>query len=226
MVYKTSKETQERKDMKKQHILDTAAKVFAARGYHHTTVKDIVDEADISIGSFYFYFKSKEELFAALYAEISQKHADIIGSVLNYEGCGLVKSFSRAITASLWAYQQKRDLTGIMMFEAMSLNSEFKKKWFEVVKLNCIRIKDLFRTLSDQGKIDVPDLDVSAMAFEGTYFYLIFNWLEGDDSVRLTDSAFSLTVYNLQAIKAKMDKEEVKKYIEEVLDELEKGMHD
>ena len=72
MVYKSSNETQKRKDLKKKHIIDIATKVFA-NGYHGTTVKNVVEEADISVGTFYFYFKNKEDLFETLYDELSEE---------------------------------------------------------------------------------------------------------------------------------------------------------
>lgn len=226
MNYKTSKEIQERKDSKRQLIIDTATKVFAARGYHHTSVKDIVDEAKISIGSFYSYFKSKEELFASLYDELAQKHIQITQKVLAQEGLGLAKSFTRAVTASLWTYQNYRDLARIMLIDAININAEFEKRWYENIKQGWVRMGELFKELQDKGLIDIPDLRVTAMAFESSYYYLIIDWLEGDGSTKLTDAAYSLVVYNLQALKADFDKITVKNEIEKILKELDKKIYE
>jgi len=38
--------------------LETVAKVFAVKGYYNANVRDILDEAGISTGSFYFYFNN------------------------------------------------------------------------------------------------------------------------------------------------------------------------
>jgi len=46
-----------------QLIIDTAVRVFAARG---TAVKNIADAAGIAMGSIYQYFKNKEDLFEVL----------------------------------------------------------------------------------------------------------------------------------------------------------------
>ena len=45
---------------KKKHILDTARRVFAEKGYKNVTMKDIVEACDISRGGLYLYFDSRE----------------------------------------------------------------------------------------------------------------------------------------------------------------------
>jgi AcrR family transcriptional regulator len=47
-------------------ILGAAKKVFAAKGYHATTIADIAKAAKLSYGSIYWYFDSKDALFHAL----------------------------------------------------------------------------------------------------------------------------------------------------------------
>src|SRR5271165_1827097 len=48
---------------RRQELLDFAARQFASRGYHPTSVTDIVDGLGVGKGVFYWYFASKEELF-------------------------------------------------------------------------------------------------------------------------------------------------------------------
>jgi AcrR family transcriptional regulator len=47
-------------------ILDVALKLFRKKGYEETTILDIVHEMRVSRGSFYHYFKTKGDVFAAL----------------------------------------------------------------------------------------------------------------------------------------------------------------
>lgn len=48
----------------KKKIFDTAQALFAAHGYENVTVADICREADVSVGLFYNYFKSKSDISA------------------------------------------------------------------------------------------------------------------------------------------------------------------
>jgi AcrR family transcriptional regulator len=62
MYMRIIKEPEERK----KEILDAAEKLFAERGYEAATVNDILDAVKIAKGTFYYYFKSKEEVLDAL----------------------------------------------------------------------------------------------------------------------------------------------------------------
>ncbi|MCC6603163.1 MAG: TetR/AcrR family transcriptional regulator [Anaerolineae bacterium] len=69
MAYKSSDKTRQKKDAKRTAMMQAAVQVFAEKGYHAATVRDIVKQADVAIGTFYFYFPDKETLFVHLYEE-------------------------------------------------------------------------------------------------------------------------------------------------------------
>ena len=60
---------EETKANNRQAIIDAARQVFAELGYGATTVRDIIRATDLASGTFYNYFKSKEEVFQALQDE-------------------------------------------------------------------------------------------------------------------------------------------------------------
>lgn len=49
-------------DEKLQHILKTSAKIFAEKGFHRTSVRDIARATKMSLSGLYYYFTTKEEL--------------------------------------------------------------------------------------------------------------------------------------------------------------------
>lgn len=51
-----------RYDQKLEFILRTAARIFAEKGYHSTTMRDISRATEISLAGLYYYCRSKEEL--------------------------------------------------------------------------------------------------------------------------------------------------------------------
>src|SRR6185369_2737140 len=51
-----------RYDQKLEHILRTAARIFAEKSYHSTSMRDISRETSVSLSGLYHYCKSKEEL--------------------------------------------------------------------------------------------------------------------------------------------------------------------
>jgi AcrR family transcriptional regulator len=69
---------------RRAQILEHAAKLFADRGYHLTSVADIVAECKVGKGVFYWYFESKESLFTEIIREtqlsLRRHQARAIGS--------------------------------------------------------------------------------------------------------------------------------------------------
>src|SRR5262249_62185115 len=57
-------------------ILDEAARLFRAQGFHGTSVRDIVHAIDMLPGSLYYHFPTKEALLAAVYAEGVRRISD------------------------------------------------------------------------------------------------------------------------------------------------------
>ncbi len=51
---------------RRQKVLEVAINEFAAKGYNATSINDIAKNANISIGSMYSYFASKEDLFLSI----------------------------------------------------------------------------------------------------------------------------------------------------------------
>ncbi len=60
------------KERRKQQIIVAAKRVFSNKGYNRATMEDIAQEAELSPGTLYLYFKNKEELFASLSLRILQ----------------------------------------------------------------------------------------------------------------------------------------------------------
>ncbi|HSG16681.1 MAG TPA: TetR/AcrR family transcriptional regulator [Anaerolineae bacterium] len=61
-----------KKDAKRTALMQAAVRVFAEKGYHAATIRDIVAAAGVAVGTFYFYFPDKETLFVYLYEETAE----------------------------------------------------------------------------------------------------------------------------------------------------------
>ena len=59
-------------DARRSQILDAATQVFAAKGYHRATIRDIAKVAGIADGTIYTYFANKAALVLGLMARLNQ----------------------------------------------------------------------------------------------------------------------------------------------------------
>lgn len=62
----------------RQAILDAAREVFGELGYETATVRDIIRRTGLAAGTFYNYYRSKEEVFAALADDGARRFAPIL----------------------------------------------------------------------------------------------------------------------------------------------------
>ena len=68
---KPSGKREQTKVANRQTILEAAGRVFAELGYGATTVRDIIRATPLASGTFYNYFKSKEEVFQAIRDDVA-----------------------------------------------------------------------------------------------------------------------------------------------------------
>lgn len=82
----------------RQAILDAAREVFGELGYEGATVRDIIRRTGLAAGTFYNYYRSKEEVFAALADDGARRFAPILKSLRGTGGPldGFVRDAIRA----------------------------------------------------------------------------------------------------------------------------------
>ncbi|MGH3314235.1 MAG: TetR/AcrR family transcriptional regulator [Streptomyces sp.] len=61
--------SQEHLDARRRQILDGARRCFTRNGFHATSMQDVLGEVGLSAGAVYRYFRSKDEIVAAVAAE-------------------------------------------------------------------------------------------------------------------------------------------------------------
>lgn len=67
-------------------MLDAALTLFATHGYSETSVDELVREAGVTKGAFYYYFKSKDEVLELLHNQFLDYELDIARKVSHSEG--------------------------------------------------------------------------------------------------------------------------------------------
>lgn len=83
----------------RQAILVAARRVFAQLGYDVATVRDIIRGTDLASGTFYNYFRSKEEVFEALADDGARRFTPILRDIRE-----TATSFEEYLHTSLLAY--------------------------------------------------------------------------------------------------------------------------
>src|SRR3954451_17911259 len=68
---------------RRDQILDAARVCFLSKGLHNTSMQDLIQEAGLSVGAVYRYFKSKNDIIAAIAETVVggvQQHIDEVAA--------------------------------------------------------------------------------------------------------------------------------------------------
>jgi AcrR family transcriptional regulator len=99
VAYLSPGKREQTKVANRQAILDAAREVFGELGYETATVRDIIRRTGLAAGTFYNYYRSKEEVFAALADDGARRFGPILKSL---RGKGY--SFETFVELAIGAY--------------------------------------------------------------------------------------------------------------------------
>jgi len=65
-------------EIRHEELIDISEKLFLKNGYEQTAVSEIVKEANVAQGTFYYYFKSKDDVLNAIIERYNEEMKDIL----------------------------------------------------------------------------------------------------------------------------------------------------
>ncbi len=92
---KSALRRQREREKRYQTIFKAAEKLFAKQGYHKTSMEQVADRAEVSVGTVYFYFKNKEDLLVHLIGDIGYQLRNLLGIEFT-KSDGSIDGLSRA----------------------------------------------------------------------------------------------------------------------------------
>ncbi len=84
---------------RRNEILETASALFAQKGFDDTSVNDILEKIGIAKGTFYYHFKSKEEVLDALIERCGEQMLSAARAVAGDERLSVHEKIFRTVTA-------------------------------------------------------------------------------------------------------------------------------
>jgi TetR/AcrR family transcriptional regulator len=70
-------------DVSRSQLLDAAEEVFGRKGFHETTLKEVAELAEFSVGSVYSFFESKDDLFRQIFVRRGEEFMPAIHAILD-----------------------------------------------------------------------------------------------------------------------------------------------
>ena len=117
-------------ERRKQELLQIAYRMFISRGYESTSVDEIIEEAGIAKGTFYYYFETKEQLLEEVIGMMIDRETEAAEQVLKAEIPIPQKIIG--IISSLRPAKEEMPIEGALMQpENMVMHGKIRKKIVE-----------------------------------------------------------------------------------------------
>jgi len=82
------------KEQRKNDIVDAAERIFFKKGHENATMDDVANEAELSKGTLYLYFKNKEDLYLAIHLRGNKILHSLFEKAVKKEKTGIGKTRS------------------------------------------------------------------------------------------------------------------------------------
>jgi AcrR family transcriptional regulator len=167
-------EPQSKYDQKLVHILKTAAAIFADKGYHSTSIRDIARATKMSLSGLYYYFSSKEELLYLIqdycFSTVLEDCRRLLAGVEDPVG-----RLKLLIENHLNYFVNNMNEMKVLSHEANSIKGDY----FRRVNSKKRQYVDLVRALLDEiarrRRVEGLDLRVATFSLFGMMNW-IYNW--------------------------------------------------
>jgi AcrR family transcriptional regulator len=170
---------------RRNQILDAATKVFAEKGFHPTTIKEIAQEAGIAHGTIYNYFESKTALMLGIFDRLNEsdrRNADFSQFAAG-DFRSLMKAYLRHRLTVLRV--DNFEVFRVVVAEVM-VNKELRELFYRKILEPTFAIAEpYFQQWIAQGIIKPLNISLVTQAISGMVLGLIIETILGDQTLEL-----------------------------------------
>jgi len=124
------------RERRREQLLAAATRIFAKKGYRAASVSDVIKAAGVARGTFYLYFRSKQDILFAVIDDLREQQKTFINQLSRQEA-QLTDADPRELARRgfmnwLRFYDQRRDALRILLREANLIDAALEHKRAEV----------------------------------------------------------------------------------------------
>jgi AcrR family transcriptional regulator len=190
--------TQQREDTRKK-ILESAAQVFAKKGFHGSVVDDIVKASGTSKGAVYFYFASKEQIFFSLVEDYVGTLAQEMHLAVQ-RGRGLIGQVEAAVATLVRSFHSHPALARIVLLDWPNAGAEFQGKRIALKGMLAEVLRGYLDRAVQDRRIDAQDTELAAYVWIGAIGEVVVRWLNTGRPAPFDDVIAPLTRLLLSSV--------------------------
>lgn len=166
-------------------LYDTAADLFASKGYKGTSIRDLALALDLQKSSLYHYFDSKEELlFSILDESVTVALHEIEGICSSH--IPPLEKLRQCMQYYTSFYAGDRDRLILLVNELDNIGTDYRNKLIQKERRYVRVLNGIFAELKEEGLMKSIPQAVATFAFFGMVHYT-YKWYRQDGPIRPKD---------------------------------------
>lgn len=158
-------------DISRTQLLDAAEEVFGRKGFHETTLREIAELAEFSVGSVYSFFESKDDLFRQIFVRRGEEFMPGMHAILDRRDTDPVSQLHDLVDFQVGFFRQHprfgrlylRYSNATMLSVDREIDAVMRDRYEEAMRLQA----SLFRRGQRAGVLRAGDPEVLARLFSG-----------------------------------------------------------
>lgn len=187
-------------EVRKREFILAAEELFKKQGFEQTSVTDITDKVGVSHGAFFYYFKTRNDIFKAVVAHHLEKYAEAINGIVKDETMSAMEKIQKLLDMTMASTSSTEDTDKFVEYLHAEGNEAMHKEYVD-------RSYELFvpmiTEIVEQG-IKNGELEVKYPRETVEYVVHMFDALQDVRDVPQSNDAYYRKIRALEIILAKV----------------------
>ena len=147
-------------------IIDAAMELFANKGYHETTMSDVVEASNTSKGTVYYYFDNKQELFETMINDVISRLYNSFERIAEKD-CSVKEKLKKMMEVHANFYKKNYKLAFSIFMEGKKIDADCKEEiWRWHKKFNSL-VENVMENGVEEGLLKDKNLKLMSFSFLG-----------------------------------------------------------
>ena len=168
---------------RKKRILDAAEAVFARKGFHQATIREIAQLAEVADGTIYNYFDNKFDLLLGIIGRVAE--VERFPSELKQALQGDVRDFFITAFHERMDRIEQGEQTLRAILPQVLVHPELRKQYYEQYVLRIATLLERYvQAQVESGRIRQVDVPLTVRMVQGMFLGLLILRILGDEPLR------------------------------------------
>ncbi|MDX1797882.1 MAG: TetR/AcrR family transcriptional regulator [Candidatus Lokiarchaeia archaeon] len=199
------KKSERIKKEKRNLFIISALSVFEKKGFNNTRIKDITNKANTSVGNFYNYFNSKEDVIEVLISGLAELMISKFRELFIYFRDNRIPPISavkKLFRGYAKMFKEKKE-TFLIFFEQMGgMDQKYRIKRNEIMDNFTQEVEKIIIKLSEYGARD-QNPKISARVWTSTVLGVFIWWIRSNFELDEEELVNNLTAFLVRGTMAK-----------------------